>query len=226
MAHVLFENEYFCVIFKAAGEDFHKTLTVLPSPDKAYCIYPLDEALCGPLLCAKTKESSHELKNAYGSDLFSFEFLLWGYAQHVLPPQWECDLSIAWDGEKVFPSKVKGKKARTQFKLERSYGNYHLIKCCTHYLRRLQIPLHAYYGQAIEILGDTIFSKNGPHYVCLSDLKPFVKNCASGKALSEGLHLCLQGVSFNFRGQSYNFTVPLPKAWEVMERQLKRYSAV
>ena len=223
MVECLFEDEAICVNLKPAGMDFHEVRDKSPQLSKFSVIYPLDKELCGPLVYAKTPELSHQLKNAYGSDLFDFEFILWGYARHPIPVQWACDLSIAWENKRAFPSKLKGKKALTCFTLEKRYGYYHKVKCLTHYLRQWQILIHAYYGQHLEILGDEVIAKNDLHYVYLSALKPFVKNYASRKALSEGLHVCLQSVRFSCGERKYNFTIPLPNDWTIMEKQLKRY---
>ncbi|MDR2769309.1 MAG: hypothetical protein LBB19_02005 [Puniceicoccales bacterium] len=219
------ESDHFCVYAKGAGESstqIHQTWQT-QRKEQTSLIYPLDTEIGGLLIWAKTANAKQELRNAYGSNLFTFEFMLWAYVENALPEQWDCDLSIAWDVYKhqAFPSKLKGKKAYTKFKVERKYGHYYRIKATTHYLRPQQIQLHAHYGR-VEILGDTCFPQKD-HYVYLSHLKPGFKKSSDEKPLSSGLHIYLQRVCFDFCGQHYSFSHPCPKDWVILEKYFTCY---
>ncbi|MDR0647107.1 MAG: hypothetical protein LBF43_01575 [Puniceicoccales bacterium] len=215
------EDEHFCVYAKEAGES--STQVQVQRKEQASLIYLLDTKISGLWVLAKTADAKRELRNTYGSNLFTFEFVLWAYVENTLPEQWDCNLSIAWDTHKhhAFPSKLKGKKAYTQFKVEQRYGHYYQIRAVTHYLRPQQIRLHAHYGH-LEVLGDTCFSKKD-HCVYLSHLKPGFKKSSDEKPLSAGLHIHLQHVYFDFCGQHYSFSHPLPKDWLVLEKYFTRY---
>ncbi|MDR0392634.1 MAG: hypothetical protein LBH52_00145 [Puniceicoccales bacterium] len=219
------EGDHFCVPAKEAGESstqIHQTWQA-QHKEQASLIYPLDTGISGLLILAKTADAKRELRNAYGSNLFTFEFVLWAYVENELSEQWDCDLSIAWDAYKhqAFPSKLKGKKACTQFKVEQRYNHYYRIRATVHYLRPQQIQLHAHYGH-LEVLGDTRFSQKD-HSVYLSYLKPGFKKSSDEKPLSSGLHIHLQHICFDFRGQHYNFSHPCPKDWVVLEKYFTRY---
>ncbi|MDR0755990.1 MAG: hypothetical protein LBE99_03710 [Puniceicoccales bacterium] len=218
------EGDHFCVCTKEAGESstqVHQAWQV-QRKEQASLIYPLDTDISGLCMLAKTA-AKRELRNAYGSNLFAFEFALWAYVENVLPEQWDCDLSIAWNAHKhrAFPSKWKGKKAHTQFKVEQRYGHYYRLRATAHYLRPQQIQLHAHYGH-LEVLGNTCFSPKD-HYVYLSYLKPNFKKSSDEKPLSSGLHIYLQHVRFDFCGQHYHFSSSYPKDWMVLEKYLTRY---
>ncbi|MDR2396727.1 MAG: hypothetical protein LBD69_02655 [Puniceicoccales bacterium] len=221
MSKIVYDkDDRFCVYAKEAGESSNQTRQA-QHKEQTSLIYSLDTKISGLLLLAKTADAKRELRNAYGSNLFIFEFVLWAYVENALLEQWDCDLSIGWDAHQAFLSKLKGKKAYTQFKVEQRYGHYHRIRATTHYLRPQQIQLHAHCGH-LEVLGDTCFAKKD-HHVYLSYLKPDFKKSSDEKPLSSGLHIHLQHVCFDFCGQHYNFSSPCPKDWVVLEKYFTRY---
>ncbi|MDR1254470.1 MAG: hypothetical protein LBJ78_00335 [Puniceicoccales bacterium] len=219
------EGDHFCVYAKGAEESSTQVHQAWQAQrqERVSLIYLLDTEISGLCILAKTADAKRELKNTYGSNLFTFEFVLWAYVENALSEQWDCDLSIGWDAcrHQAFPSKLKGKKAYTQFKVEQRYGHYHRIRATTHYLRPQQIQLHAHYGH-LEVLGDTRFPPKN-HYVYLSSLKPDFKKSSDEKPLSSGLHIHLQHVCFDFHGQHYSFLQPLPEDWLVLEKYFTRY---
>ena len=192
--------------------------------EKFSAIYTLDQATSGFLVCAKTLAARDALKNAYGSDLFTFTFYGWGRMQHVCPQNWECDLSIAWDPLKnrAYPSKTNGKKAKTSFAVQNVFGNHLSFIATTHYLRPQQLQIHAHFSH-FDILGDSMWIPR-PHYVYLKDLKDFVKN-ASDEPITSGLHLALGKIQFPYKKEAFEISFPLPAKWIHLQKILQKYAS-
>lgn len=184
-------------------------------------IYNLDDTLAGPILVSKNPKTTEFLRNAYGSNQFSFTFYCWGKAHTTCPEDWTCDLSIAWDASKnrAYPSK-DGKKSSTHFIVQKRYGNFLLLECHTNYLRQQQLQIHAHFSY-FDILGDTLWCTE-PHYIYLEDFKTFVKN-SQRKPISSGLHLHLTHVTFPANGSLIEIYSQTPKNWERIEKFLQKY---
>ena len=185
-------------------------------------IYHLDDEISGPFLIAKSPESAEQLRNAYGSDQFTFTFHCWCKLHTTCPEHWTCDLSIAWDVAKnrAYPSK-DGKKSVTQFTIQKRWGNFLLLECRTNYLRRQQLQIHTHFSY-VDILGDALWCKE-PNYLYLEDFKRFVKN-SQHKPIASGLHLHLSCVEFSLNNTRFEMHLPSPKHWDRIEKFLEKYA--
>ena len=185
-------------------------------------IYNLEDEISGPLLIAKSPVAAEQLRNAYGSDQFTFTFHCWCKAHTPCPEHWTCDLSIAWDSIKnrAYPSK-DGKKSATQFTIQKRWGSFLLVECRTNYLRRQQLQIHTHFSY-VDILGDALWCKE-PHYLYLEDFKRFVKN-SQRKPIASGLHLHLAHVEFLRNDTPFQIHSHSPKYWERIEKFLEKYA--
>lgn len=185
-------------------------------------VYYLDDEVSGPLLVAKSPESSEQLRNAYGSNQFTFVFHCWCKVHTECPEQWTCDLSIAWDPTKgrAYPSK-DGKKSATQFTVQKRWGKFLFLECQTNYLRHQQLQIHTHFSY-VDILGDTLWCQE-PHYLYLEDFKRFVKN-SQHKPIVSGLHLHLSRVTFSLKNTPFEIQLQSPKHWERIEKFLEKYA--
>ena len=185
-------------------------------------IYNLDNELSGPLLISKNPQTTELLRNAYGSNQFTFLLYCWCKVHTLFPDHWTCDLSIAWDNVKnrAYPSK-DGKKSSTQFTIQKRWSNFVLLECQTNYLRRQQLQIHTHFSY-VDILGDTLWCKE-PNYLYLEDFKRFVKN-PQRKPIVSGLHLHLSRVKFSLNGSLIETHIPLPTSWIRIEKFLEKYA--
>lgn len=185
-------------------------------------IYNLDDELSGPLLIGKNPTTTEQLRNAYGSNQFTFIFHCWGKAHTACPEHWICDLSIAWDTTKnrAYPSK-DGKKSATEFTIQKHWNDFLLLECRTNYLRRQQLQIHTHFSH-VDILGDTLWSKE-PNYLYLEDFKRFVKN-SQRKPITSGLHLHLSRVKFSLNGSPIEIHLQTPASWIRIEKFLEKYT--
>jgi 23S rRNA-/tRNA-specific pseudouridylate synthase len=188
-AAILFNCEDFLVIDKPAGAscgDIISSLRKRVRSDQLALIgiadpigiYGLDSEVSGVLLLAKTRSAATKLRNAYGSQLFTFRFDFIAAGNHGLEcalaencegkhsevenfakKEFTCNLPIAQHlaADKMLISHKTGKKSRTQFQFIESVGNFsHWMANCS-YIRRHQVRLHAS-DCGLRIVGEKIYS--------------------------------------------------------------------
>ncbi|MDE6575803.1 MAG: hypothetical protein K2L24_00120 [Opitutales bacterium] len=188
-------------------------------------IYSLDPELSGVVLYAKNKGSLCELRNAYGSQQFTFRWTILARNQ-VLEESVICSLPIAKsaDGDRMRVSHKKGKQTRTEFQKQENIGkSFTLWSAKTHFIRPHQIRIHAY-EVGIPVLGESIY--NTTLIPSLSDLKLHTKENRKGppEPIYDSVMIHLSSVSFPLRGNNYAIDAPLPDAYAAALKIIERWS--
>ena len=128
-----------------------------------------DPHTSGMVLFATNRETGNTLKDAVGSDFFTFTFSLLTL-NNQLDDLVVCDLPIYQSdrSKSVKISHSLGKKSFTSFKRIERLGRYELWEASTTFPRLFQIRLHAQ-EIGLRIVGETVFDRVSPIY--LSSLK-------------------------------------------------------
>lgn len=189
--------------------------------DGLWAVHGLDPDCYGPVLFARNRDQAEELRNAFGSNEFSFTF---GFLSNgaVAGDRLECDLPMARHSHqrRMLVSHTTGKKACTAFEREESVGSYCLWSARTSFPRHQQILLHAY-ESGLPVLGDSLYarlplpllSKLKRHYTHKEDVEE--------RPLYGGPAYYLRQVDLP-SGQSIQCVEP-PR-WGGLVKQLKRHS--
>ncbi|UPA28445.1 MAG: hypothetical protein LW808_004085 [Verrucomicrobiota bacterium] len=200
---------------------------VLKHPNEIFPqgIYPLDPELSGVVLYAKNKGSLCELRNAYGSQQFTFHWTVLAQKQ-VLEESITCSLPIAKsaDGNGMKISHRMGKQAQTKFQKQNNIGkSFTLWSAETHFIRPHQIRIHAY-EVGIPVLGESLY--NTTPIPSLSDLKSHVKENRKGppEPIYDSVMIHLSSVSFPLCGNNYTIDAPLPDTYAAALKIIERWS--
>jgi 23S rRNA-/tRNA-specific pseudouridylate synthase len=124
-------------------------------------VFPLEQAISGPVLYVKNASALAEARNAFGSYAFEFCYLLIVQESEKMADKSEvaCKVPLYADAEqkKMHPSWRKGKRCESLFRRLKASGNgWSLWQAQTSYPRMHQIRAHA---QAIglSIAGDCLY---------------------------------------------------------------------
>ncbi|MDR2779249.1 MAG: hypothetical protein LBB16_03115 [Puniceicoccales bacterium] len=178
-------------------------------------VFVLDGKLSGIFLITKTKKSVAELRNFYGSQLFTFTFDLLTFPTAV-GKVIVCDLPIAKhfsNGTMVISHKT-GKKSCTNFQFVENVGPYEYWRATTHFLRQHQIRLHAH-ECGIGIIGENLYASNHINVTKKFLKTPHFENHWSMQYLP--IHLsCLESKFFQ------KVECPLPKKFQSLMKLLQK----
>lgn len=110
-------------------------------------------------------------RNALGSELLTFRFLLLSRAAPKTPDTFECSLPVAahFSEARALVSHATGKKSATRFSRLEKLGAWELWRAETELPRPHQIRLHAA-ESGIPAVGDTLYG--GAPAVLISELRP------------------------------------------------------
>ena len=154
----------------------------------------------GACIVACNKDTASALKNACGSHLFNFEFLLVCRKSERAFEPFEVDLPILtpYKKEKAVITHNFGKKCTTQFTPLKENAQFQLWSAKSTYLRRHQIRLHASAG-GLKILGDTLYSQTP--FVKLSSLKKGYKKFDEERPLYPFIAIHSAKISFSEKSE-------------------------
>lgn len=158
-------------------------------------VYHLEPEPSGLALFAKGRDSLDLLRNACGSSLFQFRFLLVaGRLKEPVPESLSCDAPLLphRSKNKMIPSTAKGKKAQTDFRrLAESPRGWSLWAASCRYFRLHQVRAHAAV-LGIPVLGDGCYG--GPAAPALQELMPEKRGPGLAAPAFPGLALHLEEV--------------------------------
>ncbi|MDR1890754.1 MAG: hypothetical protein LBQ23_01030 [Puniceicoccales bacterium] len=178
-------------------------------------IFIAEGELSGIFLVAKTKKSAAELRNLYGSQLFTFTFDLLTLPTAV-GKEITCDLPIAkhFSCDKMVISHKTGKKSHTDFRLIENMGTHEHWQAITHFPRQHQIRIHAH-ECGMKLIGENLYASN-----TVDVTKKFLKTPNSKTHWSTqylALHLsCVECNSFP------KIESPLPKKFQSLSKLLQK----
>ena len=182
-------------------------------------VYPLDMQASGAGLLATTKDSAMELKNAFGSYAFEFEFLILSERPYgaVIP---DVNLPILRHKEKprAVVSHRYGKKCSTHFELVEDLGQWQLWSAKTNFLRWHQIRIHAAEA-GLRLVGDDTYVRVRKVY--LSRLKRGAFKGEEVLPIYDNMAYHLSKVSFPACGERVEVECPLPKGFETLIKRIK-----
>ncbi|MDR1173239.1 MAG: hypothetical protein LBK24_00380 [Puniceicoccales bacterium] len=178
-------------------------------------IFALDGEISGIFLIAKTKQSAAELRNLYGSQLFTFTFDLLALPT-ALDKTVTCDLPIAKHSSShtMVISHKTGKKSRTDFRFVENVGPYEHWQATTRFLRPHQIRLHAH-ECGIGIIGENLYASNGVNVTKKFLKTPNLENHWSTQYLP--IHLSCLEIDASPKIES-----PLPKKFQSLMKLLQK----
>jgi len=183
-------------------------------------IYHLDGELAGPVVFGLNRSSVSGLRNAHGSGAFTFTFEFVarpleriGRNEKVVA---DAPLLVHRAKPKLIPSTAKGKKARTEFRMEgeSSFG-WSLWSARTFLLRPHQTRAHAAL-LGIPAMGDGLYG--GEVAPTLADIRPKARGQGVRRPLFQGVAMRLSRVSFENGG--IEVEAPRPKSFMALLRRL------
>lgn len=192
-------------------------------------VFPLEPQMSGVALYAVEKEAAQVWRNAYGSALLCFRFILICERAAHLPDELECSLPLARHraGGSVLVSHKSGKKTTTHFRrlaVAKAPGgkpnplyDKELWEASTTYLRPHQIRLHAY-ESGLKICGESLYAQVPSFY--LSELKGLRRRLADEAPLWSGAMVHLAQVSLE--PAAVATLAPLPPAFFPLQAPLPR----
>jgi 23S rRNA pseudouridine1911/1915/1917 synthase len=116
-------------------------------------VHRLDIGTSGALVVARTLETYHALREAFGAGQISKQYLA---ITDGHPVARECDAPLAQRGKRVAVDVAEGLAAYTQLEIERSSPDHALVRCIAQTGRMHQVRAHlAHLGAPIT--GDTLY---------------------------------------------------------------------
>ncbi|NCB47982.1 hypothetical protein EOM81_13345, partial [bacterium] len=144
-------------------------------------VYELEFGMSGVFMLSKTQAIGNELKNSYGSDLLTFEFIfVTPLSDMPREKEFSCELPIAkhFNKDESIISHKTGKKSVTTFKFLEQFGAYEMWSAKSSYLRKHQLRMHAF-EMGLPILGESIYTKCSMPQ--MSEFKKFFKENRKGE---------------------------------------------
>lgn len=189
------------------------------SEDGLWAVTELDPECEGPVLFSRGRASGEEWRNAYGSGLFEFTYIL---LSAKIPSEEEirCELPLARHTRRahMVVSHTTGKKAETVFRYIGRMGRHGCFEARTSFPRRHQILLHAH-ESGLPVLGDGIYAGSGQIYLSTfkKDYRP--RRDTPERPLYAGPAYYLRSISVPGLGV---IEAGAPKRWEGLCKQLSR----
>ena len=184
-----------------------------------YSVFVLDPEISGIALIASNKDSAANLRNAFGSGQFEFEFEFlserpYGGVEEVV------DLPLLRHETKprAIVSHRFGKKSKTSFSLKEDLGDWQLWSAKTDFLRWHQIRIHAAEA-GLRMVGDDTYVR--VRKIFLSRLKHGQYKGEETSPIYDSLALHLKKISFPFGGERIEISAPAPKGYEVQLKKIR-----
>ena len=184
-----------------------------------YSVYVLDPEISGAALIASNKEAAANLRNAFGSGQFEFEFEFlserpYGRVEEVA----ELPILRHESKPRAIVSHRFGKKCRTSFALKEDLGDWQLWSAKTDFLRWHQIRIHAA-ESGLRMVGDDTYVR--VRKIFLSRLKHGRYKGEETAPIYGSLALHLKKISFPFGGEKIEIEAPAPKGYEVQLKKIR-----
>lgn len=184
-----------------------------------YAVFVTDPEISGVALIASNKNSSDELRNAFGSGLFEFEFEFlserpYGKVEEVV------DLPLIRHENKprTIVSHRFGKKCQTKFELKEDFGEWQLWSAKTNFLRWHQIRIHAAEA-GLRMVGDDTYVR--VRKIFLSRLKRGQFKGEEVAPVYDNLALHLSKLTINLGGEKFEISAPMPKGFSVLLKKIR-----
>jgi 23S rRNA-/tRNA-specific pseudouridylate synthase len=160
-------------------------------------VFPLEQAVSGPVLFAKNASALAKARNAFGSYTFLFRYLLIVNESEKVVGEAEilCEMPLRADASlaKMHPSRRRGKRCETRFKrLQTGHNGWSLWQAETTYPRMHQIRAHAQIV-GLTIAGDSVYGKE--RVPTAKELRSSGSGPGLLKPLLSGLGVHLQSLS-------------------------------
>lgn len=183
--------------------------------ESPYAINQVDYEISGASIIACNKDVANEMRNAMWSETMEFEYLLLAKNAGQKDETFTIDLPILKheDRNVWIVSHRFGKKAKTQFQILETSGQYQLWKATTRSVRPHQIRVHAREGK-LNVVGENIYSRTPLIY--LSRLKnddyKIDRTLEEEQPLYQHIYIHLAKVD--------NVSAPLPKGFATTLKRL------
>ena len=140
-------------IANAIAARYPECVAIGDDPRDGGLVHRLDIGTSGALVVARTIETYHALREAFGAGQISKHYLAITDGQPVAR---ECDAPLAQRGKRVAIDHAEGLAAYTQIELERSSPDHALVRCIAQTGRMHQVRAHLAHVGA-PITGDTLY---------------------------------------------------------------------
>ena len=182
--------------------------------ESPYAVNQVDFDISGASIIACNKDFAKDMLNAMWSETMEFEYLLLAKNAGQKEESFTVDLPILKheDRNVWIVSHRFGKKAKTQFQIVETAGQYQLWRAKARSIRPHQIRVHAHEGK-LNIVGETIYSRTPLIY--LSKLKADYKvdrTLEEEQPLYQHLYIHLEKID--------NVVAPLPKGFATTLKRL------
>lgn len=184
-------------------------------------VFAADPEISGLCLVASNRDSAVPLRNAFGSGLFGFEFVILS-ERPLAAVNPEVSLPLLRHSEKprTVVSHRFGKKCSTSFALIEDLGDYQLWSAKTSFLRWHQIRIHAAEA-GLRPVGEDTYVRVRKLFLSRLMRKGFVKKGDDERPVYDAPAYHLAKISFPFDGQKYEASAPLPKKFELMLKKIR-----
>lgn len=184
-----------------------------------YSVFVLDPEISGIALIASNKDSASNLRNAFGSGMFEFEFEFlserpYGRVEEVV----ELPLLRHETKPRAIVSHRYGKKCKTLFSLKEDLGDWQLWSAKTDFLRWHQIRIHAAEA-GLRMVGDDTYVRVRKIY--LSRLKRGQYKGEETSPIYDNIALHLKKIAFPFGGEKIEISAPAPNGYEVQLKKIR-----
>jgi len=140
-------------IANAIAFRFPECVAIGDDPRDGGLVHRLDIGTSGALVVARTLETYHALREAFGAGQVSKHYLA---ITDGHPVSRECDAPLAQRGKRAAVDATEGLAAYTQFAIERSSPDHALVRCIAQTGRMHQVRAHLAHVGA-PIAGDTLY---------------------------------------------------------------------
>ena len=183
--------------------------------ESPYAVNQVDFEISGASILACDKDTANDMRNAMWSEAMEFEYLLLTKNAGQKEEAFVIDLPILKheDRNVWIVSHRFGKKAKTEFQIVETAGQYQLWKAKTRSVRPHQIRVHAHEGK-LNVVGETIYSKTPLIYLSKlkSDTYKIDRTLEEEKPLYDGIYIHLARID--------NVLAPLPKGFVTTLKRL------
>jgi len=140
-------------VANAIAHRFPECAAIGDDPRDGGLVHRLDIGTSGALICARTVEAYHDLREAFGTGRVDKVYLALVDGRPVAR---EADAPLAQRGRKVAVDHTDGLAAHTAFSVDRASATHALVRCHARTGRMHQVRAHlAYVGSPIT--GDTLY---------------------------------------------------------------------
>ena len=191
-------------------------------------VHRLDKDTSGVLLFAKDRDAQRHLSQQFQNNTISKEYVAL-CAGHCDAREGEIDLAIATSPrspERMVISEAHGRPARTLYRIEETFGEYHLVRAFPKTGKTHQIRVHLK-AIGLPMAIDAVYNHPKPGAksgLMLSSFKRGYRSNGEERPLIDRLTLHAEKLSFaNLDGEMVTIIATPPKDFRAALNQLRRH---